>query len=124
MLIMVAKRLEDSIRESDTVARLGGDEFVVILTNISKENDLALLALNILESLAVPYDLDGEHVEISASLGIILYPDDGKDVMLLLKNADTAMYHAKEAGKVRIQFYAKSMTQDTAARFRLAADLR
>ncbi len=124
LLIMVARRLQDSIRESDTVARLGGDEFVVVLTNIIKENDLALLAQKILETLRVPYDLDGEHVEISASLGVALYPEDGKDVMLLLKNADTAMYHAKEAGKGRIQFYTESMTQDAAARFRLAADLR
>jgi diguanylate cyclase (GGDEF)-like protein/PAS domain S-box-containing protein len=124
LLIMVAKRLQGSIRESDTVARLGGDEFVVILTNIKRENDLALLAQKILDTLRTPFNLDGEQVEVSASLGITLYPEDGRDAMLLLKNADTAMYHAKEAGKGRIQFYTQTMTQDADARFRLAADLR
>jgi diguanylate cyclase (GGDEF)-like protein/PAS domain S-box-containing protein len=124
LLIMVASRLLDSIRESDTVARLGGDEFVIILTKIIRENDLALLAQKILDTLRLPYNLDGERVEISASLGITLYPEDGKDAMLLLKNADTAMYHAKAAGKGRIQFYTRAMTQSADARFRLAADLR
>lgn len=124
LLVMVAKRLLGSIRESDTVARLGGDEFVVILTNIKKENDLALLAQKILNTLIAPYDLNGERVEISASLGITIYPEDGNNATLLLKNADTAMYHAKAAGKGRIQFYTQAMTQNADARFRLAADLR
>lgn len=124
LLVQVAGRLQESVRESDTVARLGGDEFVVILTNIKKENDLAMLAQKILDALRVPYDLDGERVEISASLGITLFPGDGKDAALLLKNADTAMYHAKDDGKGRIQFYTEAMTENAAARFRLAADLR
>ncbi len=124
LLIQVSERLQGSVRESDTVARLGGDEFVVILTNIQKENDLAMLGQKILDALRAPYELDGERVEISASLGIAVYPDDGKDANLLLKNADTAMYHAKDDGKGRIQFYTEAMTKKAAARFRLAADLR
>lgn len=124
LLVEVAERLIGSIRESDTVARLGGDEFVVILTNIKRENDLAMLAQKILDNLREPYYLEDERVEISASLGITLYPEDGRDANLLLKNADTAMYHAKGAGKSRIHFYTQAMTQNADARFRLAADLR
>ena len=124
LLIQVAGRLLESVRDSDTVARLGGDEFVVILTNIKQENDLAMLGQKILDALRAPYDLDGERVEISASLGITLFPNDGEDAALLLKNADTAMYHAKDDGKGRVQFYTEAMTKNAAARFRMAADLR
>ncbi len=124
LLIQVAQRLQDSIRESDTVARLGGDEFVVILTNIKQENNLALLAQKILATLSAPYTLGDEQVEIAASLGITIYPEDGTKSTLLLKNADTAMYHAKAAGKGQIKFYTKAMTENADTRFRMAANLR
>ncbi len=124
LLVQVGQRLQDSIRESDTVARLGGDEFVIILTNIKQENNLALLARKILATLSTPYTIGNEQVNITASLGVTLCPEDGTEATLLLKNADTAMYHAKAAGKNQIQFYTKAMTENANLRFRLAADLR
>ncbi len=124
LLIVVAQRLKECIRESDTVARLGGDEFVVILTGIHRENMLALLAQKILNNLKKPYQLDNHEVVISASIGVTLVPDDGVDPTVLLKNADTAMYHAKENGKSSVEFFTRAMTENAAARFQTATLLR
>ncbi len=123
LLIKVARRLNDSIRESDTVARLGGDEFALILTGSTK-NSIAMTARKILDVLCAPYYIDDHETVISASLGITLYPDDGTDPDVLLKNADIAMYHAKENGKNNIQFFKSEMTMRASAHFKITGDLR
>ncbi|RKZ46301.1 MAG: diguanylate cyclase, partial [Candidatus Parabeggiatoa sp. nov. 2] len=101
----VAKRLQKCVRETDTVARLGGDEFTVILNNLRKVQDAGFVAGDIVECLQKPFQLAEHCVEISASIGISIYPHDSKDVDTLIKYADTAMYDAKHAGKGRYCFY-------------------
>ena len=113
LLQMVASRLLGSVRKDDTVARLGGDELTVILGSLDGANYAATAAKNILERLAKPYHLEGQDVFVSASIGISVYPQDGKDTTSLLKNADTAMYMAKNEGRQRYRFYSREMT-DTA----------
>jgi diguanylate cyclase (GGDEF)-like protein/PAS domain S-box-containing protein len=126
LLKAVAERLQDSVREGDTVARLGGDEFIVILDDMAQPQDAALVAQKILESFVQPF-----HVEVpeaggvqefffTTSIGISLYPGDGEDVDTLLKNADTAMYRAKERGGNSYQFFTPEM--DTRARQRLSLE--
>ncbi len=123
LLIQVARRLEKSVRKSDTIARLGGDEFALILTGTNR-NFIAMTAKKILDILCDPYDIEDHETVISASLGITLFPDDGTDPVVLLKNADTAMYHAKENGKNNMQFFTEEMTMKASARFKIMGDLR
>jgi diguanylate cyclase (GGDEF)-like protein/PAS domain S-box-containing protein len=101
----VAKRLQTCVRETDTVARLGGDEFTIILNNIKKTQDAAKVATDIVQCLQQPFQLAKNTVAISASIGISVYPYDSKDVDILVKYADSAMYKAKHAGKGCYCFY-------------------
>ncbi|MGA7561807.1 MAG: sensor domain-containing diguanylate cyclase [Desulfobaccales bacterium] len=100
-----AERLQGSIRESDTAARLGGDEFLVLLTELTDLEDTAWIAGKILEAMARPYVFDGQEYAVAASIGISLFPLHGEDPEVLIKNADTAMYCAKERGNCWV-FYA------------------
>jgi diguanylate cyclase (GGDEF)-like protein len=132
----VAKRLTSYIRKSDTisrqginaspntVARLGGDEFIVLLTEVNSMKDAAKVAQRVLRLLSRPFLLDSHEVFITASIGIALYPDDGLDVDTLLKNADTAMYHAKDQGKNNFQFYKESLNATALERLNLENNLR
>lgn len=95
LLKAIGKRLRDSLRRSDTVARIGGDEFVVLLPDIRKHEDAALVACHLLEQLSLPYEVEGRTFEVSGSIGIALYPDHGTDPETLLMIADKAMYEAK-----------------------------
>ena len=104
-LIEVGRRLKSCVRESDIVARLGGDEFVVMLTRIATQNDAAHVADKILAALNAPFTIGSHTLHSSPSLGIALYPDDGNDLDTLMKNADTAMYFAKEKGRNNAQFF-------------------
>ena len=101
----VAKRLKDSVRESDTVARLGGDEFVVLVAGQHSTEDASVVAEKILGALTDPVAAGGRKFEIGASIGISIFPRDGGTAEQLLKHADAAMYRVKEAGKNRYQFY-------------------
>ncbi len=132
----VAERLRESIRRTDTitrpksegpesiVARLGGDEFTLLLEKISNVRDPATVARRILSSLAEPFTLGSHEVFASASIGIAVYPTDGKDVESLLKHADVAMYHAKETGRNNYQYYSESMNRFTLERFEIENKLR
>ncbi len=111
LLQEVAKRLKQSVRDVDSVGRLSGDEFAVLLSNLTKQDDAALVAQKIISALAVPFEIDGQQSYISASVGIALYPGDNSDAEILLKNADTAMYRAKELGRNGYQFYVPQMDQ-------------
>lgn len=109
LLKQVAERLTASMRGTDVVARLGGDEFIALLGELRNPADVTRTAREILKQMSTPFDLDGDGVhiaEISSSIGIALYPQDGKDVETLMKNADQAMYAAKESGRNRFQHYA------------------
>ena len=105
LLKVVAERLKAVLRGSDIVCRLAGDEFTIILPKISKEQDAAKVAEKILFTLAEPFILAGNIVHITGSIGISIYPLDGEEMDLLIKNADSAMYVAKQAGKNRIELY-------------------
>lgn len=105
LLKQTAERLNICVRESDTVARLGGDEFTVIMPLIDNIDSTVVVANRILKSLIEPFDLDGQTGQISASIGISMYPDQASDDKQLLHNADVAMFHAKSQGKANYQFY-------------------
>jgi len=99
LLIKVAKRLKKCVRDSDIVARLGGDEFTVILNMITSLDDAKSGAQKIIENLSMPFSIKGHQTQISASIGVSIYPDNGDDIELLMKKADSAMYLAKKEGK-------------------------
>jgi diguanylate cyclase (GGDEF)-like protein/PAS domain S-box-containing protein len=123
LLIEVARRLRDGVRDSDIVARLGGDEFIVVLTRITDEMEAVPLADKILRSLGQPYVFDGKELHSSPSIGIAVYPNDGEDGPALMKNADTAMYHAKELGRNNVQYFKSAMNTAASERLGLENDL-
>ncbi|MCG3112603.1 MAG: EAL domain-containing protein [Candidatus Manganitrophus sp. SB1] len=124
LLKEAAGRLTHCVRKSDTVARLGGDEFIVILTNITSVHDAAKVAQKILDDFSRPFGLQGPELFVTPSIGITLYPFDGDDIDLLLKNADTAMYRAKQMGRNNYQFYSAEMNTATIAQLTLESSLR
>jgi diguanylate cyclase (GGDEF)-like protein/PAS domain S-box-containing protein len=124
LLQMVAERIVLCLRDEDTVSRQGGDEFIVLLGHISNPQDAAVVARKILDTLCVPIVIGKQALSTSASIGIALYPADGKDVDTLLKNSDTAMYSAKESGRNRYQFFAHEMNASAAERLLLESRLR
>jgi diguanylate cyclase (GGDEF)-like protein/PAS domain S-box-containing protein len=105
LLKEVARRVSDKVREGDTVARLGGDEFTVVLEGITSHEQVVLVTRKIIGEFARPFRLDRRELLVSASVGVAVYPFDGKDVETLVRNADTAMYRAKSAGANQCQFY-------------------
>lgn len=124
MLVEVARRLLGCVRESDTVARLGGDEFVVVLYDQANE-DVTLHAMQrILQSIAEPILVDGVEIRTTCSIGFSFYPQDGRDVESLLKNADAAMYRAKELGRNNFQFFTNDLTARINERVALEQRLR
>jgi diguanylate cyclase (GGDEF)-like protein len=124
MLREVACRLSSVIRETDFVARLGGDEFVILLPAIATPADAAIVANKIIAALSTAIQVDGHELHTSPSIGISLFPDDGPDGDSILKNADTAMYHAKSAGRNNYQFFATEMNQATTERLDIERKLR
>jgi diguanylate cyclase (GGDEF)-like protein/PAS domain S-box-containing protein len=117
LLIQVAQRLNECIRESDTLARLGGDEFVVILNNSGNNHDAENIVRTMLAVLEQPFSLDGGiSASISASIGIALYPADGEDDATLIQNADAAMYRVKETGRNGFEFFTTEMNREAGMR--------
>ncbi|MCX6009550.1 MAG: diguanylate cyclase, partial [Chloroflexi bacterium] len=105
LLKAVGKRLEVTMRKSDTVARIGGDEFVLLLPQIPKADEASKFAQRILDAFREPFVFDDHQIDITTSIGIAVYPEGGKDIESLLKSADTAMYRAKEQGRDIYRFY-------------------
>lgn len=124
LLEEAAERLNKTLREGDTVARLGGDEFAILVENISHEKDGAVILEKIIRNLSIPYLLMGHEMPVTTSVGMSFYPDDGKDVVTLLKNADTAMYHAKENGKNHYQLFDQQMNKKIMQRMKMENGLR
>lgn len=125
LLTEVARRLRMRIRAEDTIARLGGDEFLVLLENLETQEHAALVARDLLANLSAPFLLKSGHtVYTSGSIGISLYPEDGEDAQVLIRNADAAMYLAKVEGRNTFRFYDQALTIAAHKRLNLEAQLR
>jgi diguanylate cyclase (GGDEF)-like protein/PAS domain S-box-containing protein len=124
LLQEVSHRLKASIRDSDTVARQGGDEFTVLLAQVTRPEDAARVGEKLLESIRAPLHLEGHAFQITASMGVSIFPDDGVDADTLIKNADTAMYQAKGEGRDRLQLFNAAASARAMERLALEQGLR
>lgn len=124
LLKKAAARLKDCVRAGDTVGRFGGDEFGIMLLTLAEPAHAGLVAQKVIDAIAHPFDLDGHRTFIAASVGITLYPADGTDSATLNKNADAAMYRAKESGGSAYQFFTKEMNERAIRRARTEAAMR
>jgi diguanylate cyclase (GGDEF)-like protein/PAS domain S-box-containing protein len=124
LLQSITKRLVDCVRGSDTVSRQGGDEFVILLNEVERSADAAVTARRMLQAVAEPHWIDQHDLHVTASIGVSIYPDDGLDAETLIKNADTAMYQAKENGRQNYQFFKPAMNVRAVERQSIEEGLR
>ncbi|MEO7251712.1 MAG: EAL domain-containing protein [Arenimonas sp.] len=124
LLRQAAERLNNCIRTSDTLARLGGDEFTVVLTELADSRDVTRIASKLIESMRVPFQVDGRELFVSVSLGISIFPTDALEGEALMVNADVAMYRAKEMGRDNFQWFAPEMNSLARERMDLESELR
>lgn len=124
LLQAVAERLQHCVRDTDTICRQGGDEFIIVLPEVADTEVPARIAEKIQRRLAEPFEIDGHVLGTSFSIGIAVYPDDGLEADALMKNADTAMYHAKESGRNTYRFFTESMNANALERLQIENQLR
>ena len=124
LLQEVGRRLEQAVRQSDMVARLSGDEFVVLIEEHGGPEEVMIVAMKVLAAMQAPIVIEWREAKVSGSVGIASYPEDGADVPLLVKNADTAMYQAKERGRNNFQFYSPDLNELSRERFELEKRIR
>jgi diguanylate cyclase (GGDEF)-like protein/PAS domain S-box-containing protein len=124
LLVALAQRLRGCIRESDTISRQGGDEFIILMGGLSEVDVVARVAQQLLDATAEPFELAGNTLITSVSIGISFYPDDAGDFDSLSKNADGALYHAKDSGRNAYSFFAAGMNVDALASMQLQSSLR
>ena len=124
LLRMVADRLRGAVREGDTVARLGADAFAVLATDLARPDDVNAVARKIREAMHAPFWLEGRDLHVSVSMGASIYPRDGEEFDILLRNADAAMHRVKAEGRNGFQFYAAAMTRQATDRVELENELR
>ena len=125
VLLELAQRLRECVRTTDTVSRQGGDEFLIVLPAVHRTSEITTIVGKILEHLTPHISIEGHpDLTVTASLGVAVYPDDGSDFDTLLRKADTAMYHAKEAGRNRCSFFDRQMNADADKRLALRNELR
>ncbi len=123
LLVQASKRILAEIRSTDTLARIGGDEFVMILTSQPQPEKASIVATRIIEALRRPFQVEGHRIEIGASIGVSLYPEDGADADALMRAADAAMYRVKEEGRGSVRFYEAAMNAQLQARLQLEQEL-
>lgn len=123
LLIEISRRLRRQLRSSDTLARMGGDEFCAAAINFGEEANATYIARKLINSMLPPFRIAGKELHVSASIGIAIFPDDGRDAETLLKNADLAMYSAKEAGRNSYSFYSPEMNQKAHIRMELETSM-
>jgi diguanylate cyclase (GGDEF)-like protein/PAS domain S-box-containing protein len=119
LLQTVARRMQACLRDTDTVARLGGDEFVLLLSGEGRGEAMSQVTQRVLKAIALPWRIEQRELSVSCSIGVSVFPRDGRDVQTLLKNADTAMYKAKELGRNNFQFYSPDMNAAIAERLEM-----
>lgn len=124
LITEVGLRLKEQMRKGDTIARLGGDEFIIMQSNVKDPGEVVHMASRMIESFQKPSIMEGREFYISASIGISVYPDDGLDIQTLMKNADVAMYKAKEIGKNNFQLYTESLNKRMLEKLNMENDLR
>ena len=124
LLTTTAQRLRDTLREDDAIGRIGGDEFLIVLEDVASPEDVTPIAEKIIGALRLPITFDRNEISVSASLGISLYPEDGKSGDVLMRNADAAMYSAKEQGRDTFRFYSEHMTREAFHQVLLDSALR
>jgi diguanylate cyclase (GGDEF)-like protein/PAS domain S-box-containing protein len=124
LLQSVAQRLRACVRSSDTVSRNGGDEFVILLAEIERAEDAAVSAEKIIAALTARHHIGGHELQVSTSIGASVFPFDGQDAETLIKNADLAMYHAKDSGRNNVQFFTAEMNLRSVERQTVEGDLR
>ena len=124
LLQSVADRLVATVRATDTVCRQGGDEFVILLAEIEQLLDATYVAEKLLAAFALPHHIDGHELQVSLSIGISIYPDDGSDADTVMQNADTAMFHAKANGRNKYQFFRADMNTNAVQRLAIESSLR
>ncbi|HYM06745.1 MAG TPA: EAL domain-containing protein [Terriglobales bacterium] len=124
LLQSIAKRLVNCVRNADTVSRQGGDEFVVLLSEVERSEDTAITARRMLQTVAEAHSIDQHDLHVTTSIGVSVYPDDGLDAETLIKNADTAMYQAKENGRQSYQFFKPAMNVRAVERQAIEESLR
>ena len=124
LLRAVAERLQNTLRRDDTLARLGGDEFVLVWDGLKTAQDAALVAQRVQAILQRPFTVEGRALNVTACVGVAIYPEDGRDFSELLKNADTALYDAKEAGRDAFRFFSPALHTRAVERLALESDLR
>ncbi len=124
LLLALAQRLREVCREEDTISRYGGDEFVLLLPELGTEEELTHMASRLFTAMDLPFQLDEREMHITLSIGASIYPKDGTDAAVLLRNADTAMYRAKEAGRDNLQFYTERLNANIMERLLLGSQLR
>ncbi|HEX7954631.1 MAG TPA: diguanylate cyclase, partial [Burkholderiales bacterium] len=124
LLRAVASRLRGCVRDTDTISRQGGDEFLIVLPEVADADAVAAVATKVLARMREPFIIDGLELAAPVSAGIAVYPDDGTDFVTLLKKADTAMYHAKEAGRNTYRFFTEKMNVDAVEHLRIQGGLR
>ncbi|MCP5420093.1 MAG: EAL domain-containing protein, partial [Gammaproteobacteria bacterium] len=124
VLALTAERLKSCVRAEDMLARLGGDEFAVLLEEVSEPWSAALVAEKIIEALRTPFPVDEQELVLGVSIGVSIFPTDGADASVLLRNADTAMYRAKARGGSVVHFYTPTLTEVVRQRVSIESDLR
>lgn len=124
LLRMIAQRLKDCFRETDTVARIGGDEFVVLMLDVASNDDIAMLCDKLLQELSQPFLIRAHELFVTTSGGVCICPDDEEDIDAMMQKADIAMYHAKSQGRNNVRFYDAGMDQNASRRFTIVNSMR
>ncbi len=124
LLVRVVERLHSCLRDADTISRQGGDEFVVLLPHLRDMRVIGGIVHHIIESFAAPFEIESYSINTTFSIGVSLYPDDGREFDSLLKNADTALYQAKDSGRDTYRFFSEKMNMDAQEQLRLQGQLR